>query len=372
VRHPLQSFSPAYFDGKNPSLFSYSAADLRTTMAISAGPGAERVVFPAPLPLPAEFSRKIRLEELCEFVANPARYLFTRRLNVRYRSDDEVLEGSEPLVVGKAETRSIRSALMEGLRRGELRNAAEFQRLFERLTADAKLPPGLAGRTGYEGQLQEMAPVLEAYRSLLRKEPLERIAGVVKIGEWELEVEISTGLTVDGLHHAKPGDLRGKDILPFWTKFLAVSLVHPNPGTLEGSLLGIKKNTRKEIQPDLLVFRQETDAAEVLSVLLHWYEIGICRPIRLFPEASWAYAKELDAKGEPGAALEKAEAAWIPADEEYGFREGNDEYFSRLFPPDETALDGEFLQITEALAVRAYRALLTGGKPAASRSRKKK
>jgi exonuclease V gamma subunit len=244
--------------------------------------------------------------------------------------------------------------------------------LFDRLTADAKLPPGLAGKIGYEGQLQEMEPVLEAYRTLLRKDPLDRIAGSVKLGEWELEVEISTGLTVDGSHMAKPGDLRGKDILPFWTTFLAVSLVHPNPGALEGSLLGIKKNSKKEIQADLLVFRQDADAAEVLSALLRWYEIGICRPIRLFPEASWAYAKELASKGDPGAALEKAKAAWIPADEEYGFREGNDEYYSRLFPLDETALDGEFLQITKAFAVRAYSALLTGGKSAAQRSRKKK
>ena len=57
------------------------------------------------------------------------------------------------------------------------------------------------------------------------------------------------------------------------------------------------------------------------------------------------------------AALKKAKAEWIPANEEHGYPEGKDEYYRRVFPPDETALDGEFLQLSKLFAVRAFQAM---------------
>jgi exodeoxyribonuclease V gamma subunit len=358
VRHPLQSFSPKYFDGREPSLFSYSEADRHACVAIRSGQAEEVVLFPEPLP--TESVRRVSLDELCRFVRNPAKYLFNKRLGISYWSEEDILEGDEPLVVGKAEARSIRKALVEGIGRGVA--AADERTVFARLSADAMLPVGLPGRTGFSGEVRQMSPVLEAGRLLLEKERIPALAGTLRIAGWELDVEIASGLTTDGYFEVQARSLKGKEILPFWAKYLAVSLLHPHAGDLSGSLLGIGEDRKKEeLRPDLLTFRRDDAAREVLQDLLGWYEVGLTRPIRLFPNSCWEYALGFGAEKNVSAAMEKAERAWVASD--WGRGESQDDYFNRVFPSDASAFDDEFRLLAGKFAVRAFSSLADGPKP---------
>jgi len=369
IRHPLQAFSPRYFDESDPRLFSYSTDSCRTSEAIRSGQAEESGVFPVPLPPLAAPARRIRLDDLCAFFMNPTRFLYNRRLNIYYRDEDSTLEGHEPLVVGKAENRGIAKALMDYMRSGKPVDDAGWEGLFNRLSADGALPSGLPGAIGFNAAVGEMTPVLEEYGELLSREKIGSIAGTVRIGEWDLEIEFSSGLTTSGYFEGKPNKLKGKDFIQFWMKTLGIALVHPNreTGMLIGSLLGVGQDYKKAIKADRRDFQQPKNPAAILQKLLTWYEEGMRRPIHFFPESAWAFAEGYGEDANVDAAMKKAVAAWMPNDAGFGFPEANDEYYRRVFAPDETALDKEFRGLATLITVSALSGVLAPEKPKKTR-----
>ncbi|MCP4713936.1 MAG: exodeoxyribonuclease V subunit gamma, partial [Deltaproteobacteria bacterium] len=83
--HPLQPFSPAYFDGSGP-LFSYSAQNCLAVKQPAAAPHANRPFVEAPLPFQtAEELQQFDIEQLKHFFKNPAEYFMHHRLQARLR-----------------------------------------------------------------------------------------------------------------------------------------------------------------------------------------------------------------------------------------------------------------------------------------------
>jgi exodeoxyribonuclease V gamma subunit len=91
------------------------------------------------------------------------------------------------------------------------------------------------------------------------------------------------------------------------------------------------------------------DAEDLLVSYLELYWEGLTRPLRFFPEASWAYAREiLEGKGSAAQGLKKARDLWEGSRYSRGERE--DPYWDLCFRGCEP-LDQVFCELAE----RVYR-----------------
>jgi len=198
VRHPLQPFSRAYFDGSDPRLFSYSA---RHALAMAARTGAAPAAgLPPPIggPLP-EPLRVVTLSELAKFMRDPAEGFATMRLGVRRMRADEEPGDAEPLLPCELEDRPW-DRLLIGAR---LESGAAAPVAAGILRAAGALPHGAAAGPA----LRDFERDLRAFEA--RLEPWRRGAVVAPV-EW-------TCRTAEVELRARLDDLR-EDGLLVWKK----------------------------------------------------------------------------------------------------------------------------------------------------------
>ena len=101
---------------------------------------------------------------LAEFFCNPARWLVTRRLGLRFEEQDEALEEVEPFEVAALDGYAIRQDLVEmGLRGASVGDALQLMK------ASGRLPLGEAGAVRFRGLQADVQDFLEQLRPLLRR-----------------------------------------------------------------------------------------------------------------------------------------------------------------------------------------------------------
>lgn len=117
IRHPLQRFSPACFDGRDGRLFSFDAASLEAARRL-AGPRKPAPVFASPLPENTSEFREIRIEELQQLLTAPWKLFLAetgiRSLDLQSGVDDDqalLLDGLESWKIGD---RWLKQRLMDG------------------------------------------------------------------------------------------------------------------------------------------------------------------------------------------------------------------------------------------------------------------
>ncbi|CAG0984641.1 partial RecBCD enzyme subunit RecC, partial [Anaerolineae bacterium] len=350
VPHPLQAFSRRYFDGSDPRLFSY-ASDA-ATIAGEAGNGREagHGIFPVLLDPPGEEFYRVRLEDLCRFFANPASFLIRKRLGAYYREAEDGIETVEPLTMGNIETRAVYRALYEQMPKRVLDEAE----IFALLQAGGALPVGVAAEYGFAHVMETVRPFIDAYRSLLAQPRLPGVAAVRSFGPWTLEID-HAWVTHDGMFAVKPGNIHEKDLVSFWIRFLAVSLVHPSgaPAAVKGSYLGINAHC---------AFAPQMDAGTLLGRLLEAYGEGLRRPLPFFPKKAWEFVtatreeeeppgsttkkdpgkKKKKVRKDPDEKLEEMRHGWDEPDSFARFDESDDPYISRSFLSGKEAMTDEF------------------------------
>lgn len=361
VMHPLQAFSRRYFDGSDPRLFSY-ASDA-AMIAGEAGHGREmgHAIFPVPLEAPGEEFSRVRLEDLCRFFANPASFLIRKRLGAYYREAEEGIEAVEPLTMGNIETRAVYRTLYEQMPQRPLDEAE----IFALLQAGGQLPVGVAAEYGFAKVMETVRPFIDAYRSLLALPRIQGVAAVRSFGPWTLEID-HAWVTQDGMFAVKPGNVHEKDLVSFWIRFLAVSLVHPAgvPANVKGTLLGINAQC---------AFAPQPDADQVIRRLLAAYGEGLRRPLPFFPKKAWEFVaatrepeeqpapaakkdagkkKKKSTPKDPREKLDEMRAAWDDPDAYARFDESDDPYVSRSFLSGGEAITDEFRALAELIVGR--------------------
>lgn len=101
VEHPLQPFSPQYFDGSNAQLFSYEPNALRAAERLSQPKQQPRVFADRVLP-PAEVLNELTTDEL-RLVLTAPYLLFLQRLQISLRSAGSETKEREPLLLDHLE-----------------------------------------------------------------------------------------------------------------------------------------------------------------------------------------------------------------------------------------------------------------------------
>ncbi len=274
TQHPLQPFSPAYFDGTRAELSSYDAEQCAA--------GAAALAARAPTPFLGQFALPasagaVEVESLRRFLGHPLRHFLRERLGIRLEVREELLEAHEPFVADRRLEYRLRAAFFEGWRAG--RDAEETVAL---LAARGELPHGVAGRLACHKAQAEAALLWERARpwaiaAALPPCPIRfeckaaRLAGTLE------------GITAAGLWHVRHGRIRAVDRLRLWLDHLLLNVVCPKGAALESVL----------IAPDeTLCLGPLPEAARHLADLLDLYRSG--EPLPFFPETAWAWANAGD------------------------------------------------------------------------------
>ncbi|MCB1759354.1 MAG: exodeoxyribonuclease V subunit gamma [Gammaproteobacteria bacterium] len=341
LRHPLQPFSAAYFQGSG-ALFSY-----RQQMAAAARanlqPGhAARPLLPRPLPPPEPEWRVVALPALKAFYFNPTRYLLRERLGLRLEREQPPLEPRDPFEIDYFERERLGRRMIElELSDGSTSALQAVER------AAGRLPHGSAGEAQFSELAQRAAgaaaTLLRAGLALQREpEPIDLHIGAFRIRGQMLRPG------PNGLNSVSFNPLPAGAQLALWIDHLLAQL------TAAGSD-GVR--SRWLAAGELVQLQPVADAGARLELLLERYWQGLSAPLHLFPKSSLEYARLRRAGRDEEASLASAWGCWAG-----GFmrRAEWDNPYTRLAFPDGNALDEAFMQLSEELC-GAYLAALEAG-----------
>lgn len=280
VQHPLQPFSPRYFDGSDPRLFSFSTDWCRAAQT-RPEPGCDRF-YSAPLaPTAAEKTpggngiqlETLEIEDLIRFLRDPASWFLRRVLGLGRPESEARIEESEPFIPTALESWGLRQRLLGLADEGRSADARAL------LRATGLLPHGIGGAL----TLDEASAKVSAFRARLApylqgpREPLEldlEVAGLRLVG-W------LPGLTEAGLVTRRLGRVRAVDRIDLWVRHLALNLARRAHVPLRSVLVG---------EEETLGLRPVADPAGHLNDLVALFQRGHTEPLPLFPETSLAYA----------------------------------------------------------------------------------
>ena len=342
VEHPLQRFSPRYFDGSDPRLFSYDAMAADGARQLLARANHSSRFLQAPLPLPAASAaapQVVRLDELVDFFKNPARALLRRRLEIDLDEYAEDIPDREPRdLVGLAEWR-VGQLLVNRALDGE--NPREA---WAAIRAEGVLPTGTPGRCSFEDLVPQVEALVALGRAHVQGDELEPLDVAFDLGSSRVEGRLhqvwpTTWLTVQFAH------VKAKNQLAAWLTHL---VLHSLPG-LDRGRRTVLVGRAQGGQGESFVFRplEPGVARERLAELLDLYWLGQRVPLAMFPDASAAYARHLKGKegeareGARASALRRARDCYSPVRGDRQHGENQDPYVQLLFG-DRDPLDPSF------------------------------
>ncbi|HEY8554938.1 MAG TPA: exodeoxyribonuclease V subunit gamma [Burkholderiales bacterium] len=327
TRHPLQAFSPRYFE-PGGRLFSYSEELARASGAAASerrdpGPFLER------LPEPAPEWRTVTLERLVRFFRNPARYLLRERLGVVLEESEGLIDTREPMALDWAGRQEVREHLLDAELSGEGAEAA-----IPALRAGGLLPIGEIGRVLVEQELATVRGMTKRLQELRRGPPRPPVEVDVVLGDMRLKGALGE-LWPPGRVHYQLRTLRAGDLLDAWIHHLCLNLARPE---------GVAPTTWAISHGARIEFLPVAEAKDHLHRLVALYWEGLQRPLRFFPRSAYAYAA-----AENGPRMEAARKEWEPNAFNGSFRaEKDDPYYDLVFRG-EDPLDGEFERLAEEI-----------------------
>jgi exodeoxyribonuclease V gamma subunit len=273
VPHPLQPFSPAYFDGDTPNLFSFDAEQCGASRATRNGRTASPFLggMHRQAALAAE---RIELPELQRFLVHPVRHHLRTVLGIHLEESEELLEIHEPFVTDRRDAYRLREAHFAALQAG-----ADIEETTRLLRARGWLPHGVAGAIASASAHAEAAPLWQAARPWAQATALEPLVTSFDDGQTVLDGRLDR-LCADGLWRLRFGVTRPQDLLRLWLEHLLLQLAAP-PGVVRRSVL---------IAHDgISAFAPIADAATHLADLLALYREGLAAPLPFYPQTAWAW-----------------------------------------------------------------------------------
>jgi exodeoxyribonuclease V gamma subunit len=353
VQHRLQSFSPHYFDGKDPRLFSYAdehVAGARGLVRLE----AKESSFIGELtrtPPPAEVS----LDDLTRFFKSPPAYLLNRRLGIYLSSEQTEVRAREPLDLDALDRWKIGTLLLEHCLAGVSPDVSE--RL---LRGKGELPLGAWGRKVLDGRREEAQSIAGLVRERRAGAGLEPIELLLQLEDGPRVLGSVDAVFPGGrVEHtfSKPSARR---LLAAWIQHLGLSAA----GRGASSTLV----SRDEKQPRVQVFEALTaeEGRRLLGELVALFIEGQARALPFLPSVSQCYLlgirRGTKTKGPKSPADALSSAVY-----EYDSKElERDPHaalaFDQRLPPFDAEFDAEEkpLERTEfhALAARVYDPLL--------------
>ncbi len=365
VEHPLQPFSPRYFERDADPRFRsfnrelcealrYGMTELREASAaesvatetenadeeVDEERGSEPAgrFFSAPLIPPGDEWKEVRLDTFIRLFRNPCRFLLRDRLGINLAEAADELSDDEPFLPDFGGRQALAERLLPQLRDGM--DDVELRRL---ALAGIEYPPGTFGELALDRELQalkEYAQSVEAATAAPCLPPIHSTLDFNLAGEtWQLTGAFSD-LRANGLVRQRYDDTRATDYLTGWLYHLFLCAAQP---------AGADRETHWLSRDGWYRLHACDEAQDFLATLMTLYRRGHCEPLHFFPKSAWKFIA-----GDHNYA--KAEAAWrATADKPWG--EEKDPAFRLALRGIVNPLDSDFADCAEAVFGTMFRYL---------------
>ena len=319
TEHPLQPFSPRYFDGRSGK----HLVSFRTDLCEALQRRFERNGLPAKrdnplgtgdfddeaetgddffdrgtspffidrLSPPDTAWQAVGLSELIRFFHHPCRYLMRYRLGLDFPRREEALPVAEPFVVDRAARRRLAERLLplylEGVSQDDIEAAA---------MAGNEFPAGRIGHDLLHSEMMELAAFTQGLSAALGSRPVPPLVRTLSFdldGEvWTLTGSL-TGLTENGLLRYRFDEASARNCLADWIEHLFLNACAPE--SVSRYSLWYYRNGQTVVKP-------YEGALTALHDLLGIYREGLVKPLPFFPNSAWEYVRS---HGQIGKAREK-------------------------------------------------------------------
>jgi len=322
TQHPLQPFSKRYFDGDNPKLFSFNAAQCPLPDSTE-----QLAWFDTELEQADSSWRDLSAGQLARFFAHPTKFLLRERLNIRLELEEEELDSREPFALDSLESWNLRQQLLEA-------NLTQFsdEGLKPVIAAMGILPQGELGEAWFEQESATVTEFIETLAPDLPEAPPISVAVDLQLDGFRLGGQLE-GISQQGLLRYRLAKRKGKDIVAAWIDHLLLNIVRPE---------GVQLETKLLLQDTLYQFLPVTSPTQILSQLLALYWQGLHQPLPFFDKTSLEYFQLSEGKN-PEQALAKAEKIWLGSGQLIA--EQDDPYHQLVYK--QSPLNEDFIEIAK-------------------------
>ena len=269
VRHPLHPFSPRYFDGGQPQLFSYQASDFTTASRLGEAKTSARPWWQGNIIV--ETDEPIAIADLLKFYNHPQRYFLQQQLGVQLPQLTLVAEEREPFTVDTLSLYDIQQKwLAEALLAKELPLC--------KLQAQGRWPASALGDILWRRQLPELERFVKTLRSKAMGDPLPALAVDLTIGSFRVVGKLER-LYTHGSLLFRYSNLKGKDFIAAWLQHLLLNCIEPHTTCLLS-------------RDQELLFPAECADIGILEALLEVFQQGKQRPNAFFTEAAFSFLQQ--------------------------------------------------------------------------------
>jgi exodeoxyribonuclease V gamma subunit len=339
TEHPLQPFSPDYFNRKKKRLFSYSKENQEASRLLGSI-GEFPPFFSAPIGMPSESRRQCDLNQLARFFAHPIQFLMQQRLGIYFQQTTEPIADIESFALNPLDHFQASQYLLKAGKEGRAP-----EKNYRTLQASGQLPHGNVGVAAYEEVSRDVnAFVLSLGHFVPQSEP-EIVQLEVELPPFQISGLLDLVYPTVRIIY-RLAKLRPKDLLHAFIHHMAMASA-PRID-LPGITFLICKDAIWE-------FGHMDNPKAILEDFLTLYWQGLQVPLPFFAKTSYAYAIKRSQGKKREVALTNAQKSWKGGYFNNG--EFQDPYIQRCFAG-ENPLTPDF----ESLATRIFDPLFAYGK----------
>ncbi len=318
THHPLQAFSPRYFNGSDKKLFSFSNEYCTASSILLKERCKEAKTFilnPLPEPQPIAEWKTIDIKYLTNFFINPTEFLLNKRLGIILQNKEDLIDENEPFKVEGLDRYQLNQTLVEKSLEGG--NLQEYQAFAK---ADGCLPHGDIGDYVYDKMIKDIQPFVKRVKDIIQDEKMASIAVNKTIGDMHITGRLGR-LWQNNMVHYRFAKLKSKDHIKLWIHHLILnSLDEKIPR--HSILIGEDKSWK---------YHPVSNSEEILDMLLNdFYWQGLQEPLRFFPRSSLTFVEHLKKAKTEEESFENAQKAWKNDSSQWS-NESDDQYYKLCF-----------------------------------------
>jgi exodeoxyribonuclease V gamma subunit len=284
IRHPLQRFSPRYFDAADSRLFGFDRNSLAAAERLNGDPAAVPA-FAIPLQHGADPIEEIRVHDLRRLLERPWT-LFLERLGVSLHEQDSAVADREPFVLDALERWGIGDRWLNGRLSGE-----STEELSGWLLRSGKLPAGALGRRALDDLNRQADEVLRHTRAADITSVGERLSIDLEFSDVRIVGDID-GWSAQTIRRATFSKISPKRAPRLWLDTVLATVARQqkcgNPAVLVGRSDNSGGGHNITIHPPTLAAARST-----LQEFITLFRAARETPLPLFPEAMAVVIKEL-------------------------------------------------------------------------------